>query len=143
MVLWLLSVATPWHSMNSQGSKREWALLTWNLRVDRPQKMDHCGTFSWRDSSIHHGRQHFVDKHRTELINRVNGVASILDKLLEEKVITQPIYDEILSTRPSQEQMRKLFNGPLKAAGLGGKEVFYRILEEELPFLIDGLKGKK
>ncbi|XP_033981930.1 uncharacterized protein LOC117479027 [Trematomus bernacchii] len=87
--------------------------------------------------------QHFVDTHRTKLIKRVDGVASILDKLLDEKVITQSIYSEILEIRTTEKQMRKLFSGPLNAAGHRGKEVFYRILEEEQKCLIDELKGKK
>ncbi|XP_034057062.1 uncharacterized protein LOC117536350 isoform X2 [Gymnodraco acuticeps] len=87
--------------------------------------------------------EHFVDKHRTELIKRVNCVADILDQLLEEKVITQSIYDEIMEIRTTQKKMRELFSGPLKSAGPHGKEVFYRILEKEEKCLIDDLKGKK
>ncbi|XP_033992702.1 uncharacterized protein LOC117488075 isoform X3 [Trematomus bernacchii] len=87
--------------------------------------------------------EHFVDKHRTELINRVCCVADILDKLLEEKVMIQSSYDKIMAIRTNQQKMRKLFNGPLNAAGPCGKEVFYRILEEKEKFLIDELKGKK
>ncbi|KAK5892073.1 hypothetical protein CesoFtcFv8_012490 [Champsocephalus esox] len=87
--------------------------------------------------------EHFVDKHRTELINRVNCVADILDQLLENKVITPSIYDEILVIPTSQKQMRKLFSGPLNAAGPRGKDVFYRILEKEEKYLIEELKRKK
>ncbi|XP_034009276.1 uncharacterized protein LOC117500509 isoform X6 [Trematomus bernacchii] len=84
--------------------------------------------------------EHFVDKHRTELINRVNCVEDILDQLLG-KVITQSIYNKIIAIPTSQQQMRKLFSGPLNAAG--AKEVFYRILEKEEKYLIDELKGNK
>ncbi|KAI9532142.1 hypothetical protein NQZ68_034347 [Dissostichus eleginoides] len=87
--------------------------------------------------------EHFVDKHQIELINRVNCVADILDQLLDEKVITKPIYDEILEIPTNQKKMRKLFCGPLNAAGLSGKEVFYRILEKEEKYLIEDLKRKK
>ncbi|KAI4811441.1 hypothetical protein KUCAC02_014350 [Chaenocephalus aceratus] len=87
--------------------------------------------------------EHFVDKHRTELVNRVNCVADILDQLLAKKVITQSIYDEILVIPTSQKQMRELFSGPLKSAGPRGKDVFYGILEKEEKYLIDDLKGKK
>ncbi|KAJ4931531.1 hypothetical protein JOQ06_025826 [Pogonophryne albipinna] len=87
--------------------------------------------------------EHFVDEHRTELIKRVNCVADILDQLLDEKVITPSIYDEIMEIRTTQKQMRELFSGPLKSAGPHGKDVFYRILEKEEKCLIDELKGKK
>ncbi|XP_063735166.1 apoptosis-associated speck-like protein containing a CARD [Eleginops maclovinus] len=86
---------------------------------------------------------HFVDKHRIELINRVCCVDDILDKLLDENLINQAIYDEILEIKPTQKQMRKIFTGPLKAAGLRGKEVFYKIIEEMEPYLIEDLKGKE
>ncbi|KAJ4931346.1 hypothetical protein JOQ06_025643 [Pogonophryne albipinna] len=87
--------------------------------------------------------KHFVDEHRTELINRVNCVADILDQLLDKKVITQSIYSEILVIPTSRQKMRELFSGPLNAAGLDGKEVFYRILEKEEKYLIEELKRKK
>ncbi|XP_034057050.1 uncharacterized protein LOC117536345 isoform X6 [Gymnodraco acuticeps] len=87
--------------------------------------------------------EHFVDKHRTELINRVNCIADILDQLLDEKVITQSSYSEILVIPTTKKQMRELFSGPLKSAGPHGKDVFYRILEKEEKCLIDDLKGNK
>ncbi|KAI9532119.1 hypothetical protein NQZ68_034324 [Dissostichus eleginoides] len=87
--------------------------------------------------------EHFVDKHQIELINRVHCVADILDQLFGKKVIKQAIYDKIRKIPTTQEQMRELFSGPLNAAGLSGKEVFYKILENEEKYLIDELKGKK
>ncbi|KAI9526275.1 hypothetical protein NQZ68_041560 [Dissostichus eleginoides] len=87
--------------------------------------------------------EHFVDEHRTELIERVNCVGNILDQLFGKKVIKKAIYDKIRKIPTTQEQMRELFSGPLNAAGLSGKEVFYRILEKEEKYLIDDLKGKK
>ncbi|XP_034009286.1 uncharacterized protein LOC117500513 isoform X2 [Trematomus bernacchii] len=87
--------------------------------------------------------KHFVDKHRIKLTDRVNSVGNILDQLLEEEVIQQAIYDTIRKIPTKQEQMRELFSGPLNAAGLCGKEVFYRILEKEEKYLIEELKGKK
>ncbi|XP_034009272.1 uncharacterized protein LOC117500509 isoform X2 [Trematomus bernacchii] len=87
--------------------------------------------------------EHFVDKHRTELTDRVNCVGNILDRLLGKEVIQQAIYDKIRKIPTNQEKMRELFSGPLNAAGPRGKEVFYRILEKEEKYLIDELKGKK
>ncbi|XP_075962761.1 uncharacterized protein LOC142965619 isoform X2 [Anarhichas minor] len=84
----------------------------------------------------------FVDKHRAVLIDRVNEIPSILDELLDKKVITQGAYDEILALPTNREKMRKLYSGPLYAAGPEGKEVFYKILERTEKYLVDDLKKK-
>uniref|UniRef100_A0A3B5KRF7 Pyrin domain-containing protein n=1 Tax=Xiphophorus couchianus TaxID=32473 RepID=A0A3B5KRF7_9TELE len=60
--------------------------------------------------------EHFVDRHRTELIQRVTTVAPILDKLLKAKVIQNEAYDEIMGLRPSQNQMRRVY-GSVQGAG--------------------------
>ncbi|XP_037640180.1 apoptosis-associated speck-like protein containing a CARD isoform X1 [Sebastes umbrosus] len=84
--------------------------------------------------------QHFVDRHRAELIDRVSEIPSILDQLLDKKIIRQESYDKILAIPTNQDRMRKLFSGPLNAAGRDGKEVFYRILQKEESSLIGDLK---
>ncbi|XP_029308354.1 apoptosis-associated speck-like protein containing a CARD [Cottoperca gobio] len=84
--------------------------------------------------------EHFVDKHRTQLINRVCSIPEILDELLEKKVIQPGDYEEIMALPTSQGQMRKLYSGPLNAAGLEGKDVFYKILEKKQPYLMNELK---
>ncbi|KAK9514206.1 hypothetical protein VZT92_027688 [Zoarces viviparus] len=93
--------------------------------------------------TVHSQGAHFVDKHRVELIGRVNGIPSILDDLFDRKVITQEAYDEILATPTKSDRMRKLLSGPLLSAGPQGKEVFYQILERTDPYLVDELKKKK
>ncbi|XP_074508918.1 apoptosis-associated speck-like protein containing a CARD isoform X2 [Sebastes fasciatus] len=87
--------------------------------------------------------KHFVDKHRSQLIDRVSDVAPILDQLLDENVIRQGCYDEILAIPTTRDKMRKLYSGPLNAAGPAGKDVFYKILEKYEPYLIAELKKKK
>ncbi|XP_068591533.1 apoptosis-associated speck-like protein containing a CARD [Cebidichthys violaceus] len=87
--------------------------------------------------------EHFVVKHRAELIDRVSNIPSILDQLFEKKVITQETYDEILAITTTRDKMRKLYSGPLNAAGYEGKEVFYKILEEKESYLVADLKKKK
>ncbi|XP_074508912.1 uncharacterized protein LOC141778512 isoform X2 [Sebastes fasciatus] len=84
--------------------------------------------------------QHFVDRHRVELIDRVSDIPSILDQLLDKKIIQQGSYDEIMATPNKRDKMRRLFSGPLNAAGPDGKEVFYRILQKEESSLIASLK---
>lgn len=86
-------------------------------------------------------KEHFVDRHRNDLINRVNGISSILDQLLSKKVINQEQYDKVRTIKPTQEQMRFLFSGPLNAGGRRSKDVFISILEKVEPFLMNDLRG--
>ncbi|XP_071376413.1 apoptosis-associated speck-like protein containing a CARD [Centroberyx affinis] len=81
--------------------------------------------------------EHFVDKHRDELIQKVRMVATILDKLLTKKVIKQEGYNKVSSKSTTQDQMRELYN-LLNAKK--GKDIFYDILEQEENLLIDELK---
>ncbi|XP_043973670.1 apoptosis-associated speck-like protein containing a CARD [Gambusia affinis] len=85
--------------------------------------------------------EHFVDRHRDELIQRVTAVPPILDKLLKAKVIQNETYDEIMMLRPSQNQMRRLY-GDVQGAGRNAKDIFLQILKEQQRFLIDDLMKK-
>ncbi|XP_049439529.1 uncharacterized protein LOC125893087 isoform X1 [Epinephelus fuscoguttatus] len=87
--------------------------------------------------------EHFVDKHQCALIERVSNIKPILDNLLSEKVIQQEEYDTISAIPTTQEKMRKLYSGALKAAGHDGKDVFYKILEENETYLVADLKRKE
>ncbi|KAL7394009.1 hypothetical protein ABVT39_019294 [Epinephelus coioides] len=87
--------------------------------------------------------EHFVDKHQCALIERVSNIKPILDNLLSEKVIQQEDYDTISAIPTTQEKMRKLYSGALKAAGHDGKDVFYKILEEKETYLVADLKRKE
>ncbi|KAK9514204.1 hypothetical protein VZT92_027687 [Zoarces viviparus] len=94
-------------------------------------------------STVHSQGEHFVDKHRCDLIERVSNINTILDNLLTEGVISQEDCDTMSAIPTTQEQMRKLYRGPLKAAGHDGKDVFYRILEEKESYLVADLKRKQ
>ncbi|XP_049902087.1 apoptosis-associated speck-like protein containing a CARD isoform X4 [Epinephelus moara] len=87
--------------------------------------------------------KHFVDKHRSQLIDRVCETASVLDALLENEVIQQGTYDEILAIPTHRDRMRKLYSGPLNSAGNVGKNILLNILKEKEKYLIDELMGKK
>ncbi|XP_039662297.1 uncharacterized protein LOC120562581 isoform X2 [Perca fluviatilis] len=87
--------------------------------------------------------QHFVDKHRTKLIERVSNIAAILDELLYKDVIQQETYDKIRVLPTCQEKMRELYSGPLKAGGIRCKDKFYNILEIKEQYLVDELKEIK
>ncbi|XP_035528369.1 NACHT, LRR and PYD domains-containing protein 1b allele 2-like [Morone saxatilis] len=91
-------------------------------------------------STPHKQGKHFVDKHRCDLIKRVSNIRPILDNLLKEQVIQQENYDTIRAITTTQEKMRTLYSGPLKAVGDAGKDIFYKILEEEESFLVADLK---
>ncbi|KAL6109534.1 pycard [Pungitius sinensis] len=82
----------------------------------------------------------FVDEHRAALVARVSNIKTILDDLLAEGVVSQAKYDEIMPISNSSDQMRRLFSGPLNAAGRDGKEVFYKILQRHEKFLMKDLQ---
>ncbi|KAM8734423.1 uncharacterized protein AB9X84_023225 isoform 3-T3 [Acanthopagrus schlegelii] len=87
--------------------------------------------------------EHFVDKHQCDLIARVSNTGPILDNLLREGVIQQEDYDTIRTIPTTQERMRKLFSGPLKAGGQAAKDVFFRILKKEESYLVADLDRKE
>ena len=84
--------------------------------------------------------EHFVDKHQSELINRVSNVEPILDELLHQNVIQQDSYDKIKTLPTAEEKMRELISGPLKCSGVQGKDIFCEILCINHPLLIQDLK---
>ena len=74
--------------------------------------------------------EHFVDRHRSSLVDRISSVAAILDQLLDHKVVSQEQYDTILNKGPRQNQVRELYSGPLKSSGTIGKDIFLSVLEK-------------
>ncbi|CAB1333462.1 unnamed protein product [Coregonus sp. 'balchen'] len=86
--------------------------------------------------------KHFVDHHRTALIDRVTQVEPILDRLLEKEIITANAYSDVRAEKTNQKRMRELFDGPLKACGTKGKDIFLDILIALEPWLIIDLKGE-
>lgn len=86
---------------------------------------------------------HFVDRHRTELIERVCHISSILDHLLQEQVLQQEQYAQVMEIRSSQAQMRFLFSGPLKAGGDRSKDVLMDAICIQQPYLVEDLWKKE
>ncbi|KAI7807171.1 apoptosis-associated speck-like protein containing a CARD [Triplophysa rosa] len=72
--------------------------------------------------------KHFVDKHRSQLINRVTNIDAILDELLQNEIISHNEYNVIRSKNTSSEKMRDLFAGPMLSAGNEGKDALYEAL---------------
>ncbi|XP_030251041.1 apoptosis-associated speck-like protein containing a CARD [Sparus aurata] len=87
--------------------------------------------------------EHFVDKHQCDLIARVCNIGPILDNLFREGVIQQEDYDTIRTIPTTQERMRKLYSGSLKAGGQAAKDVFFRILKKEESYLVADLNRKE
>ncbi|XP_077431387.1 apoptosis-associated speck-like protein containing a CARD isoform X2 [Vanacampus margaritifer] len=83
--------------------------------------------------------EHFVDKHKLELIERVCNIKKILDVLQKKEVIQNEIYEEIYHTQPNQEKMRKIYRLALKS-GKTAKDIFYECLEKYEPHLVADLE---
>ncbi|XP_051276516.1 NACHT, LRR and PYD domains-containing protein 1b allele 5 isoform X2 [Dicentrarchus labrax] len=81
-------------------------------------------------------KEHFVDKHKVELILTVQSVDPILDELLTKGVIQHESYDKIRALSTSVEKMRDLFEA-LEAVGVGGKDIFYNIIKKLQPHVIE------
>ena len=84
---------------------------------------------------------HFVDQHRSSLIQRIHKCAPILDKLLDHRVLNKEQYDSIMAKQTSQDQVRELYSGALTSSGTRGKDIFYSVLKEIEPFLIEDLES--
>ncbi|XP_041843917.1 apoptosis-associated speck-like protein containing a CARD isoform X1 [Melanotaenia boesemani] len=82
--------------------------------------------------------RHFVDTHRTALIQDLSLVDPILDVLRGEGVINPEMYSNIRAERTPQNKMRKLFEY-LDAMGEEGKDVFLSALKDQQPFLYNKL----
>uniref|UniRef100_A0A7N8XJ32 PYD and CARD domain containing n=1 Tax=Mastacembelus armatus TaxID=205130 RepID=A0A7N8XJ32_9TELE len=86
------------------------------------------------------GGKHFVDRHRVDLINRVSNIGPILDDLLDKNVIQQEVYEQIRALPTTQDKIRELYSGPLKASE-ACKDAFYESLQLNEKFLIDDLSA--
>uniref|UniRef100_A0A3B3XRJ4 CARD domain-containing protein n=1 Tax=Poecilia mexicana TaxID=48701 RepID=A0A3B3XRJ4_9TELE len=84
--------------------------------------------------------EHFVDKHRETLIQRVRNIGPVLDGLLQKKVLLEETYDRIRSLPTSESQLREIFSC-LRAAD-DCKDIFLSILQEKEPYLIADLQRK-
>ncbi|XP_038619341.1 apoptosis-associated speck-like protein containing a CARD [Tachyglossus aculeatus] len=85
------------------------------------------------------GQQHFVDKHRQALINRVTSVDAILDALYG-KVLSEEQYQAIRAEKPSTKQMRQLFEFSL-SWDRSCKDQLFQALKVIHPFLVKDLEN--
>ncbi|KAG9466160.1 hypothetical protein GDO78_017114, partial [Eleutherodactylus coqui] len=90
-----------------------------NLRTDlktvsscasqEPAKMEDQGAAAGGEQQAE-DEKHFVDKHRTDLIQRVTLVAPILDDLLQDGLLPCEAYNMVHSRNTDQEKMRTLYD---------------------------------
>lgn len=81
--------------------------------------------------------EHFVDKHRKALIERLSHVDPVLDDLLAQSLLTQEQYENIRRRKPTQEKMRQLYQYTT-SWGYPDKENLYQaILRCNKPLVID------
>uniref|UniRef100_A0A674IZR2 PYD and CARD domain containing n=1 Tax=Terrapene triunguis TaxID=2587831 RepID=A0A674IZR2_9SAUR len=84
-------------------------------------------------------KEHFIDQHREQLIQRVRRVDGLLDKLYNT-VLDNEQYQSIRAERTDPEKMRKLFD-LLPSWNRACKDQLYQVLEAKQKFLIQELKG--
>ncbi|KAM4605850.1 apoptosis-associated speck-like protein containing a CARD isoform 1-T1 [Discoglossus pictus] len=84
--------------------------------------------------------EHFIDRHRLALIDRMSSVDPLLDELLQEKMVTPEQYDTVRTKDISQNKMRELYRY-VRAWGTSDKDTFYRILKSKNALLISDLEG--
>ncbi|XP_077130184.1 apoptosis-associated speck-like protein containing a CARD [Ranitomeya variabilis] len=89
---------TAWKTVNCRTTKREDQGATSRAPIQETSRGATCGD-----------QEHFVDRHRAQLIQRVPLVGQVLDDLLQNKLLTYEGYDTVLSMNPPQNQMRELY----------------------------------
>lgn len=113
------------------------------LKLDREQNTIWTCTIhkgDYRNQSTDHEQgQHFVDRHRTTLINRVSETAAILDQLKDRGLISNEKYDAVRALKTTQDQMRDILK-IVTSAGTRAKDAFYEILKSNARYLIDDLE---
>lgn len=82
--------------------------------------------------------EHFVDKHRVDLINKVSNVSPILDELLANEVIGKEMSAEISKLPTSYAKIRQLF---CCLSSRGSKDLFYELLKKHEHYLMQELKS--
>ncbi|XP_038567266.1 uncharacterized protein LOC119897549 [Micropterus salmoides] len=103
------------------------------------REVDLTGDYKTQSTDHEHG-QHFVDRHRTALINRVSDTAAILDNLMEKGLISSENYEAVRAKQTTHDQMRDILKFLPTARG---KDALYKILKEmrNMKALLDELEG--
>ncbi|XP_078147683.1 NACHT, LRR and PYD domains-containing protein 1 homolog isoform X2 [Centroberyx gerrardi] len=112
-----------------QKKKERHVVWTCTIREDEYQK----------ENNGQRQDEHFVDRHRTALIDRVTNPAPILDRLKDRELISDESCDAARAKTTSQDQMRAIFKF-LRSAGTKGKDALYEILKKKYKILISELE---
>ncbi|XP_040195489.1 NACHT, LRR and PYD domains-containing protein 1a-like [Rana temporaria] len=87
------------------------------------------------------GEEHFLDKHRNDLIQHITMVHPVLDCLLEGGLLTQEQYDIVKESEViTQEKMRVLYKF-VSGWSFSHKDTLYRALKTSNPGVIENLEG--
>ncbi|XP_069838390.1 uncharacterized protein [Dendropsophus ebraccatus] len=84
--------------------------------------------------------EHFVDRHRVELIQQVAQVDLILDDLYQWELLTHEEYDRVWTRTTSQDKMRQLLRY-VESRGHEGKDGFLQSLRKHNAPLVRDLEG--
>ncbi|XP_056425986.1 uncharacterized protein LOC130367542 isoform X2 [Hyla sarda] len=84
---------------------------------------------------------HFVDRHRDILIQRSSNMDSVLDILLQERLLDQGQYETVRCRQPDHEKMRQLY-AYMTSWGYNDKEKLYQALKKKNSPLIRDLESK-
>ncbi|XP_059210760.1 sterile alpha motif domain-containing protein 9-like [Centropristis striata] len=74
------------------------------------------------------GGEHFVDRYRTALINGVRDTGTILEKLKDQRMISNEDYEAVRALETTQDQMSGILQC-LTSAGTRGKDALYDLLK--------------
>ncbi|XP_049923705.1 NACHT, LRR and PYD domains-containing protein 1b allele 2 isoform X8 [Epinephelus moara] len=101
----------------------------------------HKGDYQSQSTDDKQG-QHFVDHHRTALIERVCDTKAILDELVDRGLISDESYDAVRALKTTRDQMRDIHRF-VTAAGTKGKDALYEILKgmKSMRPLVSELEG--
>ncbi|XP_036445733.1 NACHT, LRR and PYD domains-containing protein 1b allele 3-like isoform X2 [Colossoma macropomum] len=81
----------------------------------------------------------FVDRTRTELIQRVSLVMPLADELLSKRMLSKEAYANIKAEKTPQDKMRALYEA-LDTEGSAAKTAFYQALMRQNPHLVQELE---
>lgn len=114
----------------------------WSLRAILPQiptRADNGLSLVIPLACVSFSGEHFIERHRKSLIDRVTAVSPILDELHGD-VLQPEQYDTIRSQRTSQEKMRSLYDC-VRGWNVACKDKFYAALKKHEQHLVADLEG--
>ncbi|KAM4024419.1 apoptosis-associated speck-like protein containing a CARD isoform 1-T2 [Anomaloglossus baeobatrachus] len=87
-------------------------------------------------------QEHFVDRHRTQLIQWASDMTPLLDDLLQKKLILREQYVRVLSKMTSSDRMQELYEY-VRSFGNEDKDTFLQSLKRHNGMLIKHLEEEE